>query len=279
MKNKSYMLFLLLLLSINYGQSLVQVDEFGNFNQSTSFTFTTAGFFYVADKESNEIVKIDTLGNIQKIIGGYGWSQSTFDFPADVYTNILNVFVADYNNNRIQTFDKDLNFLYEIKNDKINFRYPTGVATSNQGDIFILDSDNKRIIKLNSKGEFQNSIGDFDAGEFQLSSPEKFCVDDQFNLIVINKKQLFIFDQFGTGLNKIKLDFNPININSFFGNIVLVDSNAVYLGKLNDQNEIKFSKQQLKVDNEINDALLFNSKLYVLTNNSILVYQVIGNSE
>lgn len=275
---KSYMLFLLCLLSINYGQSLVRINEFGNFSSASSFSFTTAGYFYVADKGSNEILKIDTLGNVQKVIGGYGWSQSTFDFPSDVYTNILNVFVADYNNNRIQTFDKDLNFLYEIKNEKINFRYPKCVASTNQGDIFILDSENRRIIKLNSKGEFQNTIGDFDAGAFQLNSPEKFCVDDQFNLIVIDKNNLFIFDQFGTGLKKIKLNFTPKNINSFLGNLILVDSNAVYLSKHFEQNDFNFSRYSFEINN-INDAILFNSKLYVLTNNSILVFQVIGNLE
>ncbi len=64
---------------------------------------------------NNEIVKLDTLNNALKSIGGYGWSNSTFDEPVDIYATDLRVYVTDKNNNRVQVFDKDLNFLFLLR--------------------------------------------------------------------------------------------------------------------------------------------------------------------
>ncbi|MFZ5949040.1 MAG: NHL repeat-containing protein [Stygiobacter sp.] len=274
-----YMLILLLLVSNISAQSLVFKYEFGNFNDANSFSFSTAGYFYVSDREKNEITKIDTIGNVSKIVGGYGWSESLFDNPIDVFTNVLNVYVSDYNNNRIQIFDKDLNFITEIINsDKIEFRFPTCSAASNQGDIFILDSDNKRILKLNRNGNFILTIGDIDAGKFQLSSPSKFCVDNNSNLYVINKNRLFVFDQFGNGLKIIDLNFTPENINSIFNTITIVEKDKILLAKVDNNNEISFSGEMLSFDglNDIKDGLVFNNKLYILTKKNIQVFDLIN---
>lgn len=273
-----YMLILLLLVSKITAQSLVFKYEFGNFNDANSFSFSTAGFFYVSDIGKNEIIKIDTVGNALKVVGGFGWSESLFDKPIDVFANVLNVYVSDYNNNRIQVFDKDLNFIFEIKNtDKIEFRFPTCVASSNQNDIFILDSDNKRILKLDRSGNLLLIIGDIDAGKFQLSSPIKFCIDINFNLLVLNNNKLFLFDQFGNGLKIFDLNFTPRNINSLFNLITIVNNNKILLAKINDKNEISFLDNLLSFNGleDIQDGLVYNNKLYVLTKNNIQVFDLI----
>ncbi len=275
---KFYMLILLLLVSKITAQSLVYKFELGNFNDANSFSFSAAGFFYVSDSGSNEIIKIDTLGNVLKVVGGYGWSESQFDKPFDVFTNVLNVYVTDYNNNRVQIFDKDLNFISEIKNsDKIEFRFPTCAASSNQNVIFILDSDNKRILKLDRNGNLLLTIGDIDAGKFQLSSPIKFCIDTNFNLIVLNNDKLFLFDQFGNGLKKIDLNFTPRNINSLFNLITIINNDKILLAKIDDKNEISFFDNLLSFNglDDIQDGLVYNNKLYVLTKNNIQVFDLI----
>lgn len=280
MIKKFYMLILLLLVSKLYAQTLIYNYEFGNFKNASSFTFSNAGYFYVSDIGSNEIIKIDTLGKISKIIGGYGWTESLFDNPIDVFTNILNVYVSDYNNNRIQIFDKDLNYITEIKrNDIIDFRYPTCSATSNQGDIFILDSDNKRIIKLNRNGNFVQNIGDIDAGKFQLTEPEKFCVDVNSNLYVINKNKLFTFDQFGNGLRIIELKFRPTNINSLFNKIIITDKSKILLINIFENNKIIINDHSLSIEgiDDIRDGIIVNNKFYLLRKNTIQVFDLISS--
>lgn len=274
---KFYMLFFLLYASNIFSQSLVLNYEFGEFNNASGFCYSNAGFFYVTDSHSNEVFKVDTLGNIHKSIGGYGWSASTFDNPICVYTNILNVFVTDYNNNRIQIFDKDLNYITEIvNNDNISFKFPIAAQISKQGDIFILDSDNKRILKLNSNGEFLLSIGDYDAGNFQLDSPTSFCIYNDSFIIVSNKNELFIFDLFGNGISKLKLNFSPKKLNCIFEYLTITDNDKLLIGRFDLNNKIILNENLItfKDVNDIKDALIISTKLFLLRQNLIQVYNL-----
>lgn len=279
MMNKVYMLFLLIITIANYGQNLIPAGEIGNFNSARSFAVNPYGIIFVTDDLKNEITKLDTLGNVIKTIGGYGWDNSSFDCPTDVFSNVLNVYVADKNNNRIQLFDKDLNFLSQFSNqesgeERYSFKYPTSVATSNQGEFYVLDSDNQRILKFNLRGEFISEFGGIEAGEFRMTNPLKFCLDDNFNLLAIEGNSLFVFDQFGNGKKKIALPITAKNINSIFNWITIVDGKNVVV--FNSKQDYNSSSKAIMLDlaEEIVDACVFKSKLYVLTNSVIFVYQM-----
>jgi sugar lactone lactonase YvrE len=279
MKNHTYLLFLLAFYTIGYAQTFLETGQFGNFTNAAAFSVSPSKHFYISDSETNEITKIDSLGIITKSIGGYGWDNNSFDNPIDIYTNVLTVYVADKNNNRIQLFDRDLNSLssFSTKNsndDKYSFRYPTSIAVSSQGDLYVLDSDNKRVLKFNLRGEYLNSIGGIDAGQFQLSNPLKLCLDPYSNLIVLQPESLSVFDQFGNGLFKIDLPFEATNVNSFLGSIVLVNKDSAMILKVVDrsQYELMMNPMKLNLDDEAVDGLLFNSKLYVLAKHAVHIF-------
>ncbi|PKL82437.1 MAG: hypothetical protein CVV24_10085 [Ignavibacteriae bacterium HGW-Ignavibacteriae-3] len=278
-----YYLLILLYPAINCtsAQIIVQSGQIGLFNSANSFSINPGGNIYVSDSGTNEIIKMDTLGNVLRTIGGYGWSESSFDNPADVYASTLNVYVSDKNNNRIQFLDKDLNFISQfssgnIKDESSAFRYPLGSAVSTQGDLYILDSDNNRILKFNSRGDFQAAVGSFDAGAFALNSPKQFAITSS-KILVIDSKKLIVFDQFGNGIRKINLDFNPDNINITFRNICITDKSRIIYFNETDMDSGNLSPITFtpNLENEIIDALIFNSKLYILTKESILIYNII----
>ncbi len=281
MSLRDYLLILLFLSCSKEfkAQTFIQSGQIGTFNSASSFSMNAAGYFYVADVGINEIMKIDTLGKVIKTIGGYGWTESSFDNPSDVFANTLNVYVCDKNNNRIQLFDKDLNFLSQfstqnLDDERSKFRYPTGSAVSTQGDLYILDSDNIRIVKYNARREFQSNIGGYDAGSFSLTAPKHFVLTNT-NLLVLDSQYLVIFDQFGNGIKKIKLPFVPDNINSAFRKICINSKSQIVLideANFDSANFIPVNFLQT-VEEEIIDAVFFNSKLYLLTENTILIYQ------
>ena len=99
---------------VSYSQQYILNGTIGNFRNASSFYVTSAGFIYVTDISSDEIIKIDTLGNKLKDAGGYGWTESTFDYPSDVFATPLNVYVSDKNNHRIERFDKNLNYISQL---------------------------------------------------------------------------------------------------------------------------------------------------------------------
>ena len=286
MKFKLY-LSILLLISVNniLPQNFIYSGQIGTFNSAKSFSINSLGYIYVSDVSANEIIKLDTLGKVIKSIGGYGWNESSFDYPIDVFASPLNIYVSDKNNNRIQLFDKDLNFLsyfstQDSEDDRIKFRYPLCSAISTQGDIFILDSDNRRILKFNSRWEFQTSIGSFDAGSFALDNPKHFTITSDAKILVVDSKNLILFDQFGNGIKKNQIPFEAENINATYSTICLNDKSQIAFFVNSDLeskniNPIIFNP---KLEDNIEDSFLFNSKLYLLTKKTILIYDIIHSN-
>lgn len=278
MKKNLYLLFLLMFNIFTNAQTYVDLAQFGDFKNAAAFSINPAGYFYVSDSQTNEIMKIDSLGNILKVIGGYGWTENTFDNPADVRANILSVYVADKNNNRIQIFDKDLNYVSGFSNinsadEKSQFKYPTSVAVSNQGDIYILDSDNKRVLKFNMRGDFLSSIGGIDSGNYQLTDPKKICIDNFENLLILNSNSIVAYDFFGNNLSRINLPFEAAGINSYNDLILISNHNSIMILKNHGAGrfEVETNHQQLNLNDEIVDASFFNNKIYVLTKKTIHV--------
>lgn len=278
---KQTILFLLIIISSNNyrAQSYNKVNEFGKFQNASSFAITMNGIIYVTDSYKNELYKLDTLGNVLTFIGGYGWDTSQFDDPVDVFATPLNVYVADKNNNRIQIFDKDLNFLSvfttsDNTDNNFAFGYPSSVGVSGQGDMFILDSDNDRILKYDLSGNFSQEIGGVDAGEFSISSPIKFAVSKNGNVFVLESGYVDVFDQYGNGLFKLKTNSEVENINITFSYLTLVNPETVSIINLANRNKIfnqfKFNDNQTIIA----DGLVFNNKLYILTRHSIFVFQI-----
>lgn len=279
----NFLIALLVLFSSNllYSQTFTYQSSIGKFKNASAFTINSAGVIYVSDAATDEIFKMDTLGNIMKYVGGYGWDEGDFDKPVDVFANPLSVYVADKNNHRIQRFDKDLNFislLYTRGNDNQDehFGYPLSAVASNQGDLFILDSENKRILKFDLFGNFVMNFGGFDAGAYALSDPKKMVVSSANNLYVLDGQKIIEFDQYGNGLNIIQTITNYISITLISENMLLNTNDRIIMTNL-ELPEFKFS--EIKIDDAgfkpIVSSLIFQGKLYILNPEEIRIYNLV----
>jgi len=274
-----YILNILIFLSITtFAQQPILSHQIGNFSNAESFSISPSGFIYVTDSKQNEVYKLNLNGIVLRYIGGYGWSQSTFDNPVDIFASTLNVYVTDENNDRIQFFDKDLNFISEfnsnnIANPQYDFRYPTSAVISPLGDLFILDSDNSRILKFDLNGNFSLEIGNYDAGSFALRNPLKFDISSDSKLFVLDGNEIKLFDQFGGGLHKFPIDSGAVNLQLQFDVLAISYPHKVKLFNMR-------SKERNMIDyffddqDTIKDALVYKDQLFVLTENTILVYNI-----
>lgn len=278
MKILRLMIFILLLPTAIYSQHYDCIKRIGQFSETTGFSITPSGFIYITDAGKNEIIKMDTLGNLIKSTGGYGWDPEAFDEPVDVLATTLNVYVADKNNNRIQMFDRDLNFLFDFntqdnENAGISFAYPVSCGISNQGDFFILDSDNLRVLKYDPSGNFLTEFGGIDAGDFVLEEPKQLSVSSDGKIFVLDKQEIKIFDPFGSPLAKIKTRFDPDNINITFNYLTITDQKSAAIWDLS-KPELKFTFPMLPEElsfSIIIEAALFKNKLYILTIDSLYI--------
>ncbi len=264
-------------------QSLSLYKSFGNFKDAAAFDIDLNGNIYVSDKKENTIYKLDSLGNEKNNVGGYGWIESEFDEPIDIFTNTLSVYIADKNNNRIQRFDKDLNFLSQYSgtdksNQIIEFGYPICVIISSLSDLFILDSDNNRILKFNLDGKFIAEFGGNDAGVYSIVNPKNFTTDSFGNIYVLDQNNIKVFDQYGNGLFKFKPFIEPDKININDNELLVFNKNMLGIYDLTANKlilKINYFPNMNKKEHLI-DAELHEGKLFILTENKIYVYKIIN---
>ena len=273
-------ILLILLQSIALPQTYIYQGSIGAFSNASSMHINAAGFLFITDSGNDEIYKMDTLGKVYKTTGGHGWSESTFDNPVNIYTTPLSVYIADKNNHSIKRFDRDLNpvsSLYTRDNDDQNsrFGYPLSCVIATQGDLFILDSENKRVLKFDLFGNFIQNFGGYDYGKYALSNPKAMAGDYNNYLYVADGKNIFIYDQFGNGIGDIRGTEDFISINIVFNNLTINSKDKIFYYDLSHRTgqleDIKIDLDNTK--EEIKSSLIFNNKLYVLTSKEIEIFQ------
>jgi DNA-binding beta-propeller fold protein YncE len=273
MKLYLMLMFLAVFMITDTGAQAVSI---GNFKNANSFYINPAGFIYVTDLNENKIYKLDTLGNQLRETGGYGWDESAFDSPSDIFATSLNVYVADKNNHRVQWFDKDLNFISLLqtrnnRNEEIRFGYPLSAAVSGQGDLYILDQENNRILKFDLFGNFIMEFGGLDAGRFRINRPLEFALLNNTTYLLDSKgRRIVVFDQFGNGLNIIKLNQKIDNISASEGNILLNNKSEVYQLDIASGETINIGLPE-DMDDELRDVFTFRNDLYILTPSRIII--------
>jgi len=280
---KSKIIFIVLLIgSTAFSQKFTYESSFGTFRNASSFYINPAGFIYVTDTYTDEIYALDTLGNFLLKIGGFGWKESAFDDPVDVYADALKLYISDKNNNRIQRLDKNMNFNFQIytknsANEAERFGYPLSAVMSNQGDVFILDSDNTRIVQFDIFGNFIRNFGGYDYGNFALQNPKQLAVSRTNNIFVIDGNEIIIFDQYGNSITKVSGFENFLSIRIIFDWMTLSTDEKVYIANLRIP-EISLKEvllENVPLDTKIVSSLIFNDKLYLLTKKEILVFNKI----
>jgi len=274
-----YTLLIFLFGILSFPQKYQLATKIGDFVNASSFYVNSAGFIYISDISTDEITVLDTLGNVVLNIGGFGWRQSSFDNPADVYADALKVYVADKNNHRIQRFDKNLNFNFQILTrqseiEQERFGYPLSAVMSNLGDIFILDSENSRIIKFDIFGNFLQNFGGYDYGNYALQKPVQLAVSMQNNIFVIDGNQIIMFDQYGNGTGKVTGIEEFTSIRIIFEWLTVTSEDKIYLANLRSP---EMSLREVLLEGiedkfEIVSALIYNNKLFVLSKKEILIF-------
>jgi len=138
-------------------------------NAPKRVTVTSTGIIYVVDKGNDRIRKIDTNGIITTVVGngkGYGGDGGSatgalLNSPGDVAIDSSgNLFIADTENHRIRKVDAVTNNISTIAGslkgyggDKgratsAQLNYPDSVAVDRYGDLYIADTDNHRVRKI-----------------------------------------------------------------------------------------------------------------------------------
>lgn len=206
----------------------------GQFNLPRGIARDAQGNFYVSDTENKRIQKFGSAGEWLLSFGSEGTGNGQFAAisPDSVGTGpgglavdaAGNIYVADTWNHRIQKFDSDGHFVTTwgsfinladptmagATDKDSRFYGPRGVAIGADGNVYVTDTGNKRVLIFSPDGEFARKI---DSGmsptrvgpEYpfnqpgELNEPIGIAVDPQGNVYVgdVNNKRIQKFDAAG----------------------------------------------------------------------------------
>jgi sugar lactone lactonase YvrE len=161
------------------------------------------GVITVVDRIACTLRQYSPDGSVLRTMGGAGWGNDQFDQPSGVWArNGIDVFVADYGNHRIQRFDKNLAFISSLftRNDdkaESRFGYPSSLAVSRLGDLYVCDTENTRIVKFGSASAQAVSFGGYTAGAGRLEHPSVVVCGPSDMVFVLDGGSVKMFDAFG----------------------------------------------------------------------------------
>jgi DNA-binding beta-propeller fold protein YncE len=167
----------------------------------TGVTVDFLGNLFITDTGNDRVVKCDGEGRFLAETGGFGEKAGEFNRPTYLATdNGLNVYVVDAQNNRLQRFDNNLNFISSIRSSEDEFSHrfgmPEGIAVTPSGEILVSDMEEDVILKLNSFYEYERSLGT--SGEI-LRDPSGLYVTSNGNVFVVDSQndRVVVFNTFG----------------------------------------------------------------------------------
>lgn len=246
------------------------------------------GAVYIADTGNNRILKFDRNGRLLRSVGGFGWGKEQFFSPFDIHASaVLDIFVADYNNHRIERYDKDLNYISSFYSNQdwanhLQFGYPKSVASSIHGELFILDAENIRVLKLNSFGIPEISFGGLADGRGRLLQPIQLAVsrDDRIYVSDSRANKVIVFDYFGNYLTEIGTNWLKEPQGIFFDaskRLFVADAGNKRIAVFKSDGELlitwsKISDQHGSFQQPI-DVAVFQNQIFVLDNDRVLVFE------
>lgn len=119
---------------------------------------------YLAFNDNNELLVTDTWNQRIQVFNPEGELVTTFNSNfygpkgIHIYNNLI--YVADTGHHAIKIFDKQFNLLNTLGKQGTllgEFNEPTGIAIDNNSNLYVVDSKNNRIVKIDKKYKFIKS--------------------------------------------------------------------------------------------------------------------------
>lgn len=132
------------------------------------------GDIYVVDAENEEVVKLNTSGQLEIRFGGFSYEDGRLSSPAGIAVGPAGkIYVADTGNDRIAVFDAFGGYLSEISGD---LTAPEGIAVDRAGWTYVADTGRHGFVVFSKSGRPLLRFGTQGAGPGSFSEPRGIAV-------------------------------------------------------------------------------------------------------
>jgi hypothetical protein len=275
----------LILIVINVAaqdRTAVVERSFGNFVSATSLAVNGAGELLVVDGGRNLLCRYSAAGELLKSIGGKGWGALEFDQPTDVCASFpLDIFIADFNNRRLERFDRNMNFVQSLTEDNIASSpqqgfYARASSISPLGELYVVETDGRRVLKFTSQLSLEREFGSYNAGAGTLHAPADLVVGDDGAINVADGGRIVKFDAYGNYVSLFVVDTSVAigAVSAIRGGLLNTMGDRI-VARANDGTSLWELRRSMLVGAEehesFRDAAVVSSTLYILTERRIMV--------
>lgn len=184
------------------------IDERPLFSEPMAAATDGKGRIFVTDALHHSIKVLDTVtGDFITEFGQHGTNAGEINRPYGIAVSGETVYVAQLDTPRVQAFDTNGNFIAVIlDNDnpgEAGHFVPTALAAGKNGELYIADVYQHRIIILDDQGQYTGSIGNYGKEPGTFSYPNGLAVDKAGNLYVAdsNNRRIQVFTPSGEFLS------------------------------------------------------------------------------
>ncbi len=194
------------------GKFLTEIGSYGTEAGELSYPTGVAleGKLYVADQDNNRLSVWNAQPeggarmNYANQFGSAGSGTGQFSYPiGDAIDGHGNVWVSDYDNNRIQEFSAAGKFLHAYGTHGSGhgqFAGPSGIAVNQStGDVYVGDCGNHRVEELDEKGEYVTAFGSAGSEPGEMGCPEGVKIDSSGHVWVVDGEHDRIEEYSATG--------------------------------------------------------------------------------
>ncbi len=183
----------------------------GQFNRPGGVTIDSGGNVWVVDENNHRVEEFSSAGSFTAAVGWgvkdekaeaevctttclagiSGSGNGQLNKPAYIAASDGNIYVTDYNNNRVERFSTAGAYVSQfgtVGTGNGQFKGPAGITADAYGNVFIVDDENDRVEEFTRYGTYVTSFGTKGTGNGQLNEPEGIAVDSTGVLHVVDSE-------------------------------------------------------------------------------------------
>ncbi len=181
----------------------------GQFNRPGGVSIDPSGNVWVVDESNHRVEEFSSTGSFMAAVGWgvkdgkaeaevctttcqagiSGSGNGQLNKPAYIVASDSNIYVTDYNNNRVERFSTAGAYVTQFGSagsGNGQFKGPAGITADASGNLFVVDDENNRVEEFTRFGTYVTSFGTKGTGNGQLNEPEGIAVASTGALHVVD---------------------------------------------------------------------------------------------